>query len=77
MILESNTHGVYLGDPRLEPVFAELGRRQAVVFLHPTSPVCWEQSALGRPRPMVEFIFDTARTVTDLLFAGTWNATRA
>ncbi|SEE29635.1 Predicted metal-dependent hydrolase, TIM-barrel fold [Streptomyces misionensis] len=71
VILESNTHGVYLGDPRLEPVFAELGRRQAVVFLHPTSPVCWEQSALGRPRPMVEFIFDTARTVTDLLFAGT------
>jgi len=71
VILETNTHGVYLGDARLEPVFAELGRRQAVVFLHPTSPVCWEHSALGRPRPMVEFIFDTARTVTDLLFAGT------
>ncbi|MCZ9344513.1 amidohydrolase, partial [Streptomyces sp. TRM76130] len=29
------------------------------------------QSALGRPRPMVEFIFDTARTVTDLLMSGT------
>ncbi|MFF8596909.1 amidohydrolase family protein [Streptomyces sp. NPDC015220] len=71
VVLETNTHGVYLGDPSLEPVFAELGRRQAVVFLHPTSPVCWERSALGRPRPMVEFIFDTARTVTDLLFAGT------
>ncbi|MFI8945952.1 amidohydrolase family protein [Streptomyces sp. NPDC053750] len=71
VVLETNTHGVYLGDDRLEPVFAELGRRRAVVFLHPTSPVCWEQSALGRPRPMVEFIFDTARTVTDLLMAGT------
>ncbi|GGL66454.1 hypothetical protein GCM10010129_07380 [Streptomyces fumigatiscleroticus] len=71
VVLETNTHGVYLGDKRLEPVFAELGRRNAVVFLHPTSPVCWEQSALGRPRPMVEFIFDTARTVTDLLMAGT------
>ncbi|MFE7031601.1 amidohydrolase family protein [Streptomyces sp. NPDC057621] len=71
VVLETNTHGVYLGDARLEPVFAELARRDAVVFLHPTSPVCWEQSALGRPRPMVEFIFDTARTVTDLLFAGT------
>lgn len=71
VVLETNTHGVYLGDERLEAVFAELGRRRAVVFLHPTSPVCWERSALGRPRPMVEFIFDTARTVTDLLMAGT------
>ena len=71
VVLESNTHGTYLGDPGLEPVWAELDRRGAVVFLHPTSPVCWERSALGRPRPMVEFIFDTARTVTDLLMAGT------
>ncbi|MFF3846478.1 amidohydrolase family protein [Streptomyces sp. NPDC002328] len=68
--LLTHTHGVYLGDERLDPVFAELDRRGAVVFLHPTSPVCWEQSALGRPRPMVEYIFDTARTVTDLVMAG-------
>ncbi|HWU08673.1 MAG TPA: amidohydrolase family protein [Streptomyces sp.] len=71
VVLETNTHGTYLGNPGLEPVWAELDRRGAVVFLHPTSPVCWEQSALGRPRPMVEFIFDTARTVTDLLMSGT------
>jgi predicted TIM-barrel fold metal-dependent hydrolase len=70
VVLETNTHGVYLGDPRLEPLFAELDRRAATVFLHPTSPVCWERSALGRPRPMIEFVFDTARTVTDLLMAG-------
>ncbi|MFH9553348.1 amidohydrolase family protein [Streptomyces sp. NPDC017435] len=68
--LMTHTHGVYLGDQRLDPVFTELDRRRAVVFLHPTSPVCWEQSALGRPRPMVEYVFDTARTVTDLVMAG-------
>ncbi|MGP3961005.1 amidohydrolase family protein [Nonomuraea sp. 3N208] len=68
--LMTNTHGVYLGDQRLEPVFAELGRRHAVVFLHPTSPPSWEQTALGRPRAMVEYIFDTARTVADLLMEG-------
>ncbi|MER6785105.1 amidohydrolase family protein [Streptomyces sp. NPDC000658] len=68
--LLTHTQGVYLGDARLEPVFAELDRRRAAVFLHPTSPVCWEQSALDRPRPMVEYIFDTARTVTDLVMAG-------
>ncbi|KND37206.1 amidohydrolase family protein [Streptomyces acidiscabies] len=70
VVLLTHTHGVYLGNPLLEPVFAELDRRKAVVFLHPTSPVCWEQSALGRPRPMVEYVFDTARTVTDLVMAG-------
>lgn len=68
--LLSHTHGMYLGDQRLDPVFAELDRRRAVVFLHPTSPVGGEQSALGRPRPMVEYIFDTARTVTDMVMAG-------
>jgi predicted TIM-barrel fold metal-dependent hydrolase len=70
VVLMTNTGGTYPGDRRLEPVFAELDRRRTVVFLHPTSPVCWEQSALGRPRPMVEYIFDTARTVTDLLMSG-------
>jgi len=70
VVLMTNTHGLYLGNEKLEPVFAELERREAVVFLHPTSPVCWEQSALGRPSPMIEFVFDTARTVTDMLFAG-------
>lgn len=69
VVLMTNAQGKYLRR-ELEPVFAELDRRRAVVFLHPTSPVCWEQSALGRPRPMVEYIFDTARTVTDLLVSG-------
>jgi predicted TIM-barrel fold metal-dependent hydrolase len=66
----SNSHGVYLGDERYEPLYAELDRRGAVVFVHPTSPPCAEALALGRPRPMLEFIFDTARTVGDLVFAG-------
>ncbi|MFB8005142.1 amidohydrolase family protein [Nocardia sp. NPDC056000] len=70
VILMTNAHGVYLGDSRLEPVFAELDRRNATVLLHPTSPVCWEHTALGRPRPMLEFLFDTTRTVTDLVWAG-------
>ncbi len=70
VVLMTNAQGKYLGDESLEPVFAELDRRRAVAFLHPTSPVCWEQSSLGRPRPMVEYIFDTARTVTDLVASG-------
>ncbi|MFC5032893.1 amidohydrolase [Streptomyces sp. So13.3] len=68
--LESNAEGRYLGDEHFEPLWAELDRRAAVVFVHPTSPPCFEAVSLGRPRPMLEFIFDSTRTVSDLLLAG-------
>lgn len=66
----TNLGGTYLGDDRFEPLWAELDGRSAVVFLHPTSPTCWDQVSLGRPRPMLEFPFDTTRTVTDLIYTG-------
>jgi 6-methylsalicylate decarboxylase len=68
--VETNAHGTYLGDERFEPLWAELDARRAVVFVHPTSPPCAEQISLGRPRPMLEFLFDSTRTVSDLVFAG-------
>ncbi|MET9146177.1 amidohydrolase family protein [Streptomyces sp. NPDC004042] len=68
--VESNHHGVYLGDPRLEPLWEDLDRRGAVVFVHPTSPPHADALSLGRPRPMLEFLFDTARTASDLLLRG-------
>jgi 6-methylsalicylate decarboxylase len=77
LAVETSSGGVYLGDPRFEPVWAELDRRRAVVFVHPTSPPCFEAVSLGRPRPMLEFIFDTARAVSDLVLAGCWLVIRA
>lgn len=74
VILETNSEGEYLGSPRFAPVFAELNRRGAVVFLHPTSPACFEQVGLGRPAPMLEFPLDTTRTIVDLLYARTLQA---
>lgn len=68
--VESNHHGHYLGDPRFEPLWQDLDRRGAVVFVHPTSPPHADTLAQGRPRPMLEFLFDTARTAADLLFHG-------
>ena len=69
--LLTNVAGVYLGDASLEPIMAELNRRRTVVFIHPTSPACWECTSLGYPRPMIEFPFDTTRAVTNLLLSGT------
>ena len=71
IIIETNIHGMYLGDERLAPVFDELNRRKAVVFIHPTSPACFESLGLGRPAPMIEFPMDTTRTVVDLIYSGT------
>ena len=70
-VLLTNVDGTYVGDAAFEPVFRELGRRRAVVLLHPTSPACWEHTSLGRPRPMIEFLFDTTRAVFDLVLRGT------
>jgi predicted TIM-barrel fold metal-dependent hydrolase len=69
--VETNHHGAYPGDNRYEPVWAELDRRRTVVFVHPTSPPNASAVSLGRPRPMLEFLFDSARAASDLVFTGT------
>jgi predicted TIM-barrel fold metal-dependent hydrolase len=69
--VESNIKGHYLADPALTPVLDSLDRRHAVLYVHPTSPQCFEQIGLGLPAPLIEFPFDTTRTVVDLIFNGT------
>lgn len=70
VVLSTNSGGVYVGDAALDPLFAELDRRGAVVFIHPTSPPCWERTALGFPRPLIEFMFETTRAVTSVVLGG-------
>jgi predicted TIM-barrel fold metal-dependent hydrolase len=67
--LLTNHHGMYLGDERLEPIFAEVATRASVVFIHPTSPPN-PAVAPGYAAPMLEFPFETTRSVTDLVLAG-------
>lgn len=82
VVFETNFDGVYLGDDLLAPLYAELDRRKAVIFLHPTSPHCRcghsspaddqpPAAALGYPGPMFEFLFETTRTITQMLLSGT------
>ena len=72
VVLETNHNGLYLGDPRLEPLYAQLDRRAAVIFIHPTSPACncFARMAASYPQPMLEFMFETTRSVTDMILAG-------
>jgi predicted TIM-barrel fold metal-dependent hydrolase len=68
--IETNHHGMYLGDERLDVIFSEVASRGSVVFIHPTSPQEAAHLALGYPRPMLEFMFETTRSVTNLILSG-------
>jgi 6-methylsalicylate decarboxylase len=77
IVVESNHNGIYLGDRQLDPVFEELDRRHAKIFIHPTNPhcpCCQDPGALppiGYPFPMIEFMFETTRAVFNLILSGT------
>ena len=62
----------WLGDAAYQPVFEELNRRKAVVFVHPTTPLCC-RTLLPAVSPVItEIPQDTTRAVTNLLFTGTF-----
>lgn len=63
----------YLGDPIFRPVFDELNRRRAVVFVHPAIPHDILPGVAIAPRwspGMLEFLTDTMRTIYSLLATG-------
>lgn len=72
--LLTNYGGHYLGGARFAPVFDELNRRKAVVYVHPTEGAC--ACNLGLPPASLEFPFDTTRTIASLLFNGTFSRCR-
>jgi 6-methylsalicylate decarboxylase len=71
VVLFSNINGIYLGDKRLDPIFAELHRRKTVVFVHPVAPPGFDIATLGFPAPALEFPFETARMMMNMIASGT------
>jgi predicted TIM-barrel fold metal-dependent hydrolase len=69
--LFSSVNNRYLGDPLFDPVFDELNRRSAVVFIHPTHCEAPKETNLGAPPFVVEYVFDTTRAIVNLIFTGT------
>jgi 6-methylsalicylate decarboxylase len=61
----------YLGAPAFDAVFDELQRRKSVVFVHPTIPATSQALTLALPAALVEFVFDTTRAATNLIYSGT------
>ncbi|MGA3189284.1 MAG: amidohydrolase family protein [Bryobacteraceae bacterium] len=65
-VLFTNSNGVYLGDPVLEPVFEELERRKAVVYVHPNPSPDAVAHSLGLPDNLLDFPTDTNRAVAQM-----------
>ena len=68
--LLSNVAGTYLADPAWDPLFDELDRRGAYVFLHPTTAP-GPPPLPEHPVWLYEFPFDTTRAIANLVFSGT------
>jgi predicted TIM-barrel fold metal-dependent hydrolase len=69
--LVTSYDGKWPGDPSFAPVFDELNRRKAVVYLHPTCPPFARNLIPDVPPAITEFVFDTTRAINSLLFRGT------
>ncbi len=72
VVLLANYGGTYLGDPSLEPMWAELDQRKAVVFEHPGAAPGQPPlpPAAGVAPPMVDFPFETTRSAVQLVLNG-------
>jgi 6-methylsalicylate decarboxylase len=70
--LQTSYDDKWPGDSAFAPVFDELNRRKAVVFVHPTEPCCGANLIPEIPSNVVEFLFDTTRTIISFLVNGTF-----
>jgi len=71
----TNADGSYLGDSRFDPIFAELQRRAALVFVHPTASPDPIAHTLGLPDSLLDYPVDTSRAIAKLHYSNTFART--
>lgn len=60
----------WLGYAEFEPVWAELNRRKATVYTHPTGANCCVNLVKGVDEAYIEFGTDTTRAIFTIIFSG-------
>jgi len=69
-IYTNDNHNRWPGDPYYDPMWRELNRRKAVVYMHPMAPQCCRNLNDSVPDAMNEFDFDITRACTSILVNG-------
>jgi predicted TIM-barrel fold metal-dependent hydrolase len=69
--LLTSYNGKYLGDPSFAPVWEELNRRKAIIYIHPLAANCCGDVVPGIPSGSIEYATDSTRTIAHLVFTGT------
>ena len=69
------TNAARLGDRRFDPIFAELQRRAAVVFVHPIASPDPIAHTLGLPDTLLDYPVDTSRAIAKLHYSNTFART--
>jgi predicted TIM-barrel fold metal-dependent hydrolase len=67
----SNYADIWLGDEKLAPIWDELNRRKAVVFIHAIEANCCRNLIKGVASSLVEYGADTTRSIASLIYSGT------
>lgn len=66
--IATNSRGLYLGDPALEPLMRVLDERQAVVIIHPHRPsALTDVTDKAVPLPVYEYPAETTRAVLNMV----------
>jgi predicted TIM-barrel fold metal-dependent hydrolase len=69
-IYTNDNHNRWPGDPYYDPMWQELNRRKAMVYMHPLAPPCCRNLNDSVPTAMNEFDFDITRACTSILANG-------
>jgi predicted TIM-barrel fold metal-dependent hydrolase len=68
--LFTSYNDTYLGDKRFDPVFAELDRRKAIVYVHPSGPACCSRIIPEVADTLIEYGTDTTRAIASYVYRG-------
>jgi len=66
----TNVGDRWIGDRIFTPLFAELDRRRAVLFVHPVTAACCHDLLPGVPDNIIEYQTDTTRAIASIVFGG-------
>lgn len=69
-VMRTSDEDKWLGDPAYWPLYQEIDRHKAVVFVHPATTNCCQHMDMVCPPALLEYPFDTARAITNWIYSG-------